>query len=186
MLERLLRWDQEALIYLNNLGSEKFDAFWLITTNFLTWIPLFLFILLLIYITYGREQAKWMFLSFLSMLVMLSVAIFITKEGIARLRPINDTSFNSLLRVLTKTSDYSFFSGHAASSFSIIALSVLYLRKKLKWSYLLFIWPLFFSFSRMYLGVHYPLDILVGMLVGLLFAWIFYRMHQKFKAPYIM
>ena len=186
MLKKLLEWDQETLIYLNNLGSEQFDLFWLITTNFLTWIPLFLFIILVLTITYGRKEAAWMFLSFISMLVVLTVVIFLTKEGFGRLRPVNDEIFNSLLRILTKPSDFSFFSGHAASSFSIATLTILYLQKKLKWSYLLLVWPILFSFSRMYLGVHYPLDILVGTMVGILFAYFFYWLHQKFTAPYIM
>jgi undecaprenyl-diphosphatase len=186
MFEKLLDWDQETLIYLNNLGSQQFDIFWYITTNFLTWIPLFLFISILLFRMYGRKESFWIALSFISMLTFLVVAIIITKESVGRLRPINNADINMLLRTITRPSDYSFFSGHAASSFSIATLAFLYLRKKLKYAYLLLIWPILFSFSRMYLGVHYPLDILVGMLVGILFAYIFYRMHQKFIGPYIM
>ena len=186
MFEQLLDWDQQTLIFLNNLGTEQFDIFWLITTNFLTWIPLFLFIILAIFVNYGRNQSIWILLSFLSMLVLLSVVIFATKFGVARLRPVNDPSLDSFLRILIKPSDFSFFSGHAASSFSIAMLAVLYLRKKAKWIYILLLWPLLFSFSRMYLGVHYPLDILVGTLVGVFFSYLFYRMHQKLRAPYIM
>lgn len=186
MFEKLLEWDQQTLIYINNLGTEQFDSFWLITTNFLTWIPLFIFFIIMIFIAHGIKQSRWILLSFVSMLLMLVIVISLTKFGFGRLRPVNDTSFNTLLRILTKPTNYSFFSGHAASSFSITGLTFLYLRKKLKWSYLLFVWPLLFSFSRLYLGVHYPLDILAGTIVGFLFAWIFYRMHQKFRAPYIM
>lgn len=186
MFEKLLEWDQQMLIYINNLGTEQFDSFWLTVTKFPTWIPLFLLISFLLIRNHSRKESFWIFLSFISMLLFVTAAIILTKENVGRLRPINDTEVSTVLRALTKPSDYSFFSGHAASSFSIIMLSVLYLRKKIKWAYLLFLWPLLFTFSRMYLGVHYPLDILVGSIVGVLFAAIFYRMHQKFKAPYIM
>ena len=186
MIEKLLEWDIEAIIYLNNLGSQQFDLFWLITTNFLTWIPLFLFIIILLFLNYSRKETFWIALSFLSMLMMLTVVIFISKATIGRLRPINDSEINTLLRVITKPSDFSFISGHAASSFSIATLALLYLRNKITRTYLLLIWPILFSYSRIYLGVHFPLDIIAGMLVGIFFAWIFYRMHQKFKAPYIM
>jgi undecaprenyl-diphosphatase len=186
MFEKLLEWDQQTLIFINNSGSEQFDSFWLITTNFLTWIPLFIFIILLFFQAYRGKEVKWILLSMLSMLVMLAITIFLTKVNVARLRPVNDLELNSALRILTKPMDYSFFSGHAASSFSIAMLSILYLRKKIKWIYILLLWPILFAFSRMYLGVHYPLDILVGSIVGILFASIFYRMHQKFRAPYIM
>lgn len=186
MFEKLLDWDQQTLIYINNLGTEQFDSFWLTITKFPTWIPLFLFIIFLLIRNHSRKESVWIFLSFLSMLLFVTTAIFLAKENVGRLRPINDAGVNTFLRALTKPSDYSFFSGHAASSFSIAMLSILYLRKKTKWIYILFLWPLLFTFSRMYLGVHYPLDILVGGIVGVLFAYIFYRMHQKFRAPYIM
>ncbi|TMM56128.1 phosphatase PAP2 family protein [Maribacter algarum] len=186
MFEKLVEWDKQTLIYLNNLGSEQFDAFWLITTNFLTWIPLFLFIIILLYRMYKPKEGFWVFLSFLSMLIVVTGVIFFTKEYFGRLRPVNDSSLNNLLRVLIKPSDYSFISGHAASSFAITTLAALYLKKETKWIFLLLLWPILFSFSRMYLGVHYPLDILSGMLVGTFFAWMFYTMHQKFRAPYIM
>jgi len=186
MLESVLDWDQQTLIYLNNLGSEQFDIFWLITTNFLTWIPLFLFIVITLFIKFSRKETYWILLSFLSMLVILTVAIFLTKYNIARLRPINEPSLNGLLRTLTKPSDFSFFSGHASSSFSIAMMAYLYLRKKVKWIAILFLWPILFAYSRLYLGVHYPLDILVGTFVGLVFAYAFYKMHKKIIAPYIM
>lgn len=186
MFEKLLEWDSQAIIYLNNLGSQQFDIFWLITTSFLTWIPLFIFIGIHIYRNYSSKESLWIALSFVSMLIMLTVVIYGSKGIIGRLRPINDSDINMLLRIITKPSDYSFISGHAASSFSIATLAFLYLRRKMRWTYLLLIWPIFFSASRLYLGVHYPLDIIAGMFIGIVFARIFYRMHIKFKAPYIM
>lgn len=186
MLEKLLNWDQDLLIYLNSLGSEQTDVFWLITTSFITWIPLFLFIIILLFQVYNRKELRWVLLSYMSMLIFLTIVIFIVKESVGRFRPINDISINGVLRIISSPTDYSFFSGHAASSFSIIMLAVLFLKRKIKWIGFLFIWPLLFSFSRMYLGVHYPIDIIVGALVGVLFASIFYRMHQKIIGPYIM
>lgn len=186
MLESVLDWDQQTLIYLNNLGSGQFDVFWLITTNFLTWIPLFLFIILILFLNFSRKETYWILLSFLFMLVMLTITIFLTKYNIARLRPINEPSLNGLLRTLSKPTDFSFFSGHASSSFSIVMLGYLYLRKKVKGIAILFLWPILFAYSRLYLGVHYPLDILVGTLVGVLFAYTFYKMHKKIIAPYIL
>ena len=184
MLEKLLKWDRETLIYLNGLGTEQSDIFWLITTNFLTWIPLFLFIIIVLVLTYNGKELLSVALSLSAMLIAVTVAIVLTKSGVGRLRPVNDTDVNTLLRVLTSPQDYSFFSGHAASSFSIITLAVLFLRKKVKGISFLFIWPLLFCFSRLYLGVHYPLDILAGSVVGILFGVIFYQLHLKFSAPY--
>ena len=58
MLEKILQWDQEALIYFNNLGSESFDLFWIITTNFLTWIPLFIYLIIHLFRSYDGKELK--------------------------------------------------------------------------------------------------------------------------------
>ncbi len=186
MLEKLIEWDSATLIYLNNLGGENFDLFWITVTKFPTWIPLYLIIIFLIFWKNSSKQGLWMLLSYVSMLVILSISINTAKDLVGRLRPNVDESINSFIRIVLQSSNYSFFSGHAASSFSIAALAVLFLRKKFPLIHVVWLYPMLFSFSRIYLGVHYPSDIIAGAMVGILFASIFYLMYQKFRAPYIM
>jgi undecaprenyl-diphosphatase len=182
MLEKILQWDREALIYLNGFGIEKYDGFWLIVTDFRTWIPLFIALILLIFLKYSRRDAVLVLLSYLIMLLLLAATIFLTKDWIGRLRPNNDQGLNLLIRIVHMPSDFSFFSGHSTISFGITTLTVLLLGKKFAWINLIWIYPLLFSFSRIYLGVHFPSDILVGALVGVFFAWAVYRMLKKFKS----
>ena len=126
-------------------------------------------------------------------MILMTVLLFgfvmafmeITKNLIARLRPNNNEEISALIRILISPDDYSFFSGHAANSFAITTLIVLFLRKKLKWVYLFYLWPLLFSLSRIYVGVHYPLDLIVGTVVGLLMAVTFYRIYLRFIIPYL-
>jgi undecaprenyl-diphosphatase len=185
MLDKLLEWDRDSLIYLNNLGVEKLDLFWITVTKFPTWIPLYLAIIFLIFWKNSLKQGLWMLLSFVSMLLMLTITINTIKAFVGRLRPNTDETISSLIRVVHQSSNYSFFSGHAASSFSIAALAVLFLRKKFPLIHFVWVYPVLFSFSRIYLGVHYPSDIIAGAMVGSLFALIFYRIYLKFRAPYI-
>ena len=99
---------------------------------------------------------------------VLFLAIFIitltdlTKEVVARLRPNNEVEINTLIRILKSPTNYSFFSGHAASSTSITTLMYLFLRRQSKWTVLFYIWPIIFCTSRIYVGVHYPVDIIIG------------------------
>lgn len=186
MLEKLVQWDREAFIYLNNMGVDQYDGFWSAITSFSNWTPFFLLLIFLLFFRNHREQGFWMLLAFSSMLTVLTIVIFTTKELVGRLRPNNDETINSLIRIVQQPTDYSFFSGHAASSFSIATLAVLFLRKRFGFIHLIWLYPLLFSFSRIYLGVHYPSDIIVGTLVGMLLAFIFYKLHQKFRAPYIL
>lgn len=185
MLEKLLQWDRETLIYLNNLGTESFDSFWISITKFTVWIPLFLLLITLIFIKNPLRKALKMMLFYAVMVLSVAQIIFSTKDLIARLRPNNDTAIADQIRVLLTPQDYSFFSGHAASSFCIAVLAILFLRKDSKWIYGIMIWPLVFSYSRIYLGIHYPLDILIGAIFGCLWALITWWAFNKIKVPYL-
>lgn len=179
MYESLKQWDRDLFVYLNSLGIEGFDSFWIFVTRIEVWIPLFIFFGFLI-LHYYKGRKGLVVLTFL-VLTFAATYLFtvIVKDYVARLRPNNVEAFAELIRILQKPTSYSFFSGHASSSFSITTFIVLVLRKYTKWIYLAFIWPLIFVLSRIFVGVHYPSDILVGALVGTLFAFIFYNICTK-------
>ena len=107
--------------------------------------------------------------------------MFWSKPFFKRLRPVNDPELNELLRVLIKPTDYSFFSGHAASSVAIALFTWYYFNKlNFKYGRLVFIWPALFAYSRLYLGVHYPTDIFIGALVGVLSARLYIALINRF------
>ncbi|RDY58104.1 phosphatase PAP2 family protein [Flagellimonas nanhaiensis] len=186
MLQKLLEWDRETLIYLNGLGVETYDTFWSIITNIATWIPLFVLFLVLLFRKFPRQEAVLKFLTLSGLIAFITSITFLTKTFMARLRPNNSEDINDLLRILKTPTDYSFFSGHASSSLAITMLMYLFLRKRVFWAPLFFIWPLLFSYSRIYVGVHYPTDIMVGALVGIASAIFFYFLYKQFIAPYSM
>ena len=184
MLERLIEWDQETLIFLNSLGIEQYDGFWTLITQVPTWTPLFLFFFLLMLWYHPLKKALVLMAMIIALLGFILLATDLTKEWVERIRPNNDTEINHLLRVFRNPTSYSFFSGHAATSFSITSLVVLFLRNRTKWIWLLFIWPILFSLSRIYVGVHYPIDIFVGTLVGVFSAFLFYYLFKRFIELY--
>lgn len=178
MLDTLKHWDREIFIFLNSLGIEKFDGFWLFVTQIRSWIPLFIaFILLIFYYYRGRKGGTVVFFMLLTFGVTI-VFTGIVKEYVARLRPNNVEALGELIRVLQTPSNYSFFSGHASSSFSITTFVVLSLRNYTNWIYVSYLWPLLFVLSRIFIGVHYPSDIFVGALVGVGFAFLFHYLCQ--------
>lgn len=183
MWEQLLQWDREALIYLNNLGTEEFDGFWSLITHIVTWIPLFLLFILLFFIGTPKRKALLQVGWVVTLAIFILLLTDLTKHFVARLRPNNDTAVQTMIRIVKNPLDYSFFSGHAASSFAITVLVVLLLRKKYPWTYMFFLWPMLFASSRIYVGVHFPSDILVGALVGTSSAMLFYSIFKKHIAP---
>ncbi|MEY8019630.1 phosphatase PAP2 family protein [Muriicola sp. SD30] len=185
MWERLLQWDRNAFIYLNSLGIEEYDWFWSLVTQTTTWIPLIILFFILFLRHFKGKDALAMILMTLLLFGFVMALMYITKEYVGRLRPNNTEELSGLVRILFRPEDYSFFSGHAANSFAIATLVVLFLRSKLSWVWVFYLWPFLFSMSRIYVGVHYPLDLIAGALVGLLMAFIFYRIFTKILVPYL-
>lgn len=175
MLEKLLEFDRKLLLYINNFGIENHDGFWLFITNPISWLPLYLGILAILWYYFTPSKFYTVFLQIVLTLSICALSTYFVKIGVGRLRPELSEGFGGQLRVLSHPDSLSFFSGHAANSFAVVTYLVLILRKKTRWLYLLYIWPMLFSYSRMYLGVHYPSDILTGLIVGVLIAFLVYK-----------
>ncbi|MBC8753497.1 phosphatase PAP2 family protein [Kordia sp. YSTF-M3] len=178
MLDELITYDQELLIYINNLGEIHFHSFWVFVTNFIYWVPLLLFVFYKIYKKFPKHQAKYIIGYGLFILFFSLLLVELVKIGIERIRPCNDPLVAPFINIIIKPENYSFFSGHATVSFALTTYLFLILRKVFSWIYLLFAWPLFFIYSRLYFGVHYPSDILIGMLVGIVIGVAFYRIYN--------
>lgn len=175
MLEQLHQYDQSLLIYLNQLSGSFLDTFWVFVTQIYTWIPLFALLLFLVFKNHSGKQAVKITTVVVTTLVFVLLLTELTKEWVQRIRPNNNDEINNLIKVLQNPDNFSFFSGHASSSFAITTILFMVLRKQVKYIQLLFIWPLLFSSSRIFVGVHYPSDILVGVLVGIFFGFVFHR-----------
>lgn len=185
MLSRVLDWDRELFLFLNGLGSKAFDSFWINATDGYNWVLLFVVFLYLLFKTFPAKEALVMTLNAVALLLVVLLMTLVAKHGFARLRPIHAPHLQTLIRSLIQSEGYSFFSGHASSSFSLTTLMFLYLRNTFRWCSLFFIWPIIFAFSRIYVGVHYPADILTGAIVGMLSGFLFYRGYIDIILPYI-
>ncbi len=179
-LENLLHIDQELLIYLNNLGNEKWDTLWLIITNKWSSIPIYLMILMLLFIKLGKRKA-WLALVFiLFAFAFTSQATQWAKHFFERLRPCQIEELKEKLRILHHCGRYGFWSAHASNSFGFAVCMGLILRKGDKnLILLLLIWAFIVAYSRIYIGVHYPLDIICGALFGSFSGIIFYTLYHR-------
>ena len=188
MLDHLLHLDRELFLFLNNLGTDTWDGFWLTVTNKWTSIPIYLLLLILSYRHLGIKK---------TLLVLVSVALLITctdqlanffKYGVGRLRPCYEEELLDKMRLVKAYCGgrFAFFSAHAANSFAIASFFVCLLKARFKLlPILILFWALLVAYSRIYIGVHYPIDVITGLLVGGLFGWVFYKLYifamQKFS-----
>ncbi|MCK6608522.1 MAG: phosphatase PAP2 family protein [Flavobacterium sp.] len=184
MLEQLINLDKELFLFLNGLGSEQFDSFWKIITKQIYWSPLFIGVFYLIQKKVGWKGLGIIILFLAALITFTDQITNLFKYSFERLRPCNDLEVNQIARIVEKRSSFSFFSGHASNSFATTTFVVLILRKYYKHTYLLFLFPLIFAFSRIYLGLHFPADILTGYVFGAIFGFGCYKLYLFFGKKY--
>lgn len=178
MFEKIIQLDRELLVYLNNLGSTPFDFFWVFATSQKNWTLFFLLILILVYLKKGLKNTL-LILLFVSLLILTGDQIVnLVKNSVQRLRPCNDLDLKNSIRILHNTPTFSYFSGHATNSMSTMLFIFLIMKRHFKYLFIIFLWPLIFAYSRIYVGVHFPLDILSGYLFGATLGLVFYKIYQ--------
>jgi len=172
--------DIQILVYLNSLGSEFWDPIWITLTNKTTYIPLFAFIVYYIYKRFGLKQTAFIIV-FISILILFTDQFtnFI-KDSFQRLRPCRE-GYLGLREIDIYCGKYGFFSAHASNSIAVSLFVIRIMRKKITsiLSIILIIWVFVFSYSRIYLGLHYPMDILCGLIFGVISSTLFYHIYLK-------
>ena len=177
MLEKIINLDKELFLFLNNLGSTPFDGFWLFVTKQSNWTPFFFFLLFLVYKKLGSKKTLLLVFTVILILTITDQTSNFFKDYFQRLRPCNNQDFVGLMRNIKPSLTFSFFSGHAANSAAVAFFLYLILHKYYKFLGFIIFWPLIFAYSRIYLGLHYPLDIISGYLFGLFFGFLAYKFY---------
>ncbi|SHN77818.1 phosphatase PAP2 family protein [Chitinophaga sp. CF418] len=182
MLERLLRLDYKLFFYINNVWRNSvLDAIvpWLREPY--VWAPLYLFLLLFVTINYGWKGFWWI-VFFLVTFGLADQASLHIKEAVGRLRPCRDPLMQHFVRVLVVycPGSGSFTSSHAANHFALSTFCFLTFRHISKlYASLFFVWASLICYAQVYVGVHYPLDVIgggiLGIMIGTLSAGFFQR-----------
>lgn len=182
MIESLNALDRTLFLSLNSLHSSVLDSFMLFLSGQMIWIPLIGYFFWYSFKLSGKKTTLFFILFLLLALVASDVtSSYLIKNIFTRLRPCRNLDMQPLIYSFGQKcgGKFGFVSSHAANSVALIYFSIRSLKFERKWIYLLWFIPATVGFSRIYLGVHYPGDILGGTLVGILWAFVFSKMFRS-------
>ena len=179
MIEFLNHIDRTFFLFLNGFHNPFFDQVMFIATKSLMWLPLYLFFLFFVIRKY-----KWntlVILVFAALMILASDQLSeLVKNTVQRLRPSNQPGLMVHIVEAYKGGTYGFYSAHATNTCSVVIFMIILLGREYAYVYIpAILWSLFISYTRIYLGVHYPGDIFAGWIAGSLIGYLFAKAALK-------
>lgn len=183
MLDFLIDIDKQLFVFLNSMHNEFWDGIMSLITAKKTWFPFYALIIVFIILKYKKE--RWLIFITIAILITFTeqIASGLFKPLIGRLRPCHEPTLEGLVHTINGKcgGQFGYFSAHASNTFGLAGFIFLLVKNevKLKWIGIsLFIWAAVVSYSRVYVGVHYPLDIFSGAILGLLLSYFIHKLYK--------
>ena len=150
-----------------------------ITQKF-NWLPLYVILIALLIKHFGWQALYSTIAVILLVVISDQLTSSFMKPFFGRLRPCHDPEIGHLIKIVTRCGgEFGFVSSHAANSFSVSTFFILLFRNTHKYIWWLLVWPILFSYSRIYLGVHYPLDVICGAMVGIALGYLIFKVTDR-------
>jgi undecaprenyl-diphosphatase len=181
MFDKLELFDRELFLAINGFHAPMFDNVMYYVSQIWVFAPVFFYWLYLVYNKTGAKKLLILLGFFVLLIVLTDQTSNQIKHAVKRYRPTHNLEIQSKVHIVNeyKGGTYGFFSGHATNSFGVaMILFLLFDKKSIVFRYSFFLWAALTAYSRMYLGVHYPSDIFVGMVVGLFWGYVVYQLIQ--------
>lgn len=174
LIKNIISKDQELWYKINVLWqNDLFDIIAPLLRNPNTWIPLYVFLAIYIPYKFGKKGILWCLGFLVTFALSDYISASILKPLVRRIRPCNDIILQKKIHLLVQCgSGFSFPSSHATNHFALAFFMIFTLRSKYKWIAIpMLIWAITISYSQIYVGVHYPLDVLCGGLLGAIIGY---------------
>ncbi|MBN9295966.1 MAG: phosphatase PAP2 family protein [Filimonas sp.] len=191
LLSTLKQWDTWLFLKINNDWTTPFlDGIFPVWREMLTWVPLYFFIVFLVFWNFGWKAWPWVVALIATVALSDQLSSQLLKNWINRPRPCADDVLKYQVRLLLSRcpASGSFTSSHATNHFAVACFIYFTLKPYLgKWGKLLFVWAATICYGQMYVGVHYPLDILGGTILGCAIGyWAAIFFNKKIKLPLLV
>jgi undecaprenyl-diphosphatase len=183
MFESLKLIDRNILVAINSMHSSFLNVVMFYLSEIWIFTPVFIYLFYLIYKNIGIKKSSILIVFFVLLISICDQSASITKNSVKRYRPTHNIEIKDSLQIVKnyRGGTYGFFSGHAANTFGVAMFLFLLFSKQTKASrFVFFIWAGLVAYSRMYMGVHYPSDVFVGMIVGLFWGFLIFQLQKIF------
>ena len=166
------------LLAINGLHAPWLDSLMMTFTHGAAWLPFFLVIIGMLIYRYRWGALTLLLLTAVTILLTDQLSAGLIKPLVGRLRPSYNPQLEGILHLVNgyRGGLYGFVSSHAANSFGAATFLWLAGRQKISWLWIMYVWAGLFAFTRIYLGVHYPSDIVAGALLGVVVGWLIFRL----------
>ncbi len=187
-MEQLSELDQDLFFLLNGMHTDWLDPLMYYISKTLTWLPVFVLLLWILIKNFGWKSLVWLGGIALAITLADQVTSGFMKPFFERYRPSRDPSFeDGLVHIVNgyKGGKYGFASSHAANAFALATFLYLVLKDIVRYTGYLFVMAVLIAYSRIYLGVHYPADVIVGGAIGAVAGgasfWISRKLHDRWR-----
>jgi len=173
----LERFDQQLFLIINSSNSPFFDQVMYFFSGRLIWVPLYIAILVFLGIKYKRKFLIILIFIILAATLADQSSVFV-KNIVHRLRPCHEPALTGLVHLVNGECGgiYGFVSSHATNTFDVALISLSFIKKRW-YSISIILWAGIISYSRIYLGVHYPFDVICGSFLGSFIGWSIYSLY---------
>jgi len=183
LLHWLLQWDTGLFLKINtewtNSALDSIFPWWREAN---TWVPFYLFLVVFVWMNFGKKAIWWILAAVATLVITDQLSSNLIKNWVARPRPCRDEVLASQVRLLLNNCSgaYSFTSSHAANHFGFAVFLIVTLKNIVgRWRYLLLFWAASIGYAQVYVGVHYPLDVICGTLLGILAGYLTGNFHNN-------
>jgi undecaprenyl-diphosphatase len=185
MIEFLKNIDEALFLFLNGIHNNIVDFFIYWITKKETWYPIYAIIFIWMTWKYKRRAIIPIIIVIVAITISDQFTSSFMKTFFERLRPCHEPTISHLVHIVDGCGgQFGFASSHASNSFTLTTLLYLFFKPNLRYTLILFIWAVLVSYSRVYVGVHYPGDVIVGGIIGYLIAVILFFLYSKLPSEY--
>jgi undecaprenyl-diphosphatase len=175
-MNEIVQWDWQATLFLNDWGNDYVDGFFNFITHKLSAIPFYGFLL---YVLYKFLNTRDLIICLISIAILITLSdqtANLFKSGVERFRPFRQSGFmDQISKVGRSAGTYGFYSGHASNAVALAIFLWLVLKRDYKIiAVITVIWAAIVAYSRVYLGVHYLGDVMMGVLMGSIYGVLVY------------